>query len=139
MDKVRSFLFENHNGYGAPPDTLDKIQHTIKYKVEPFFEYTLNILGVCIVVGGAVASLVTGFRDAQKKKSWDVIASRMRVHMSQAITLALTFILGAEVMKTFRVTNMYQVLKVTALVILRQLITYFLDKDVERLKSESTD
>ena len=109
----------------------------IKYKVEPVFEYTLYVIGMLVILAGAINSLVTGYKDMKfKHKTQDEVFTHMRVRLSETISLGLTFILGAEVVKTFRVPNVYQLIKVTLLVLLRQLITYFLDKDVIRLRKE---
>jgi uncharacterized membrane protein len=110
----------------------------IKYKVEPVFEYTMYILGIMTIMLGALDALKIGLADENKKKkrTGDEVISDMRIRLSETITLGLTFILGAEVVKTFRVPNIYQLIKVTLLVLLRQLITYFLDQDVRRLRKE---
>jgi uncharacterized membrane protein len=109
----------------------------IKYKVEPIFEYTLYVIGMLVILAGALNSLATGYKDMKSKsKTQDEVFTHMRVRLSETISLGLTFILGAEVVKTFRVPNVYQLVKVTLLVLLRQLITYFLDQDVIRLRKE---
>lgn len=109
----------------------------IRFKVEPIVEYTLYVLGILIILVGAISALITGFNEMKaKEKSRDEVLTLMRIRLSEAITLGLTFILGAEVAKTFRVPNMYQLIKVALLVVLRQLITYFLDRDIAHLRKE---
>jgi uncharacterized membrane protein len=113
------------------------IANFVKFKMEPFFEYVLYVLGILIIIAGAINSLIIGYQEMKsKKRSQDEIFTLMRIRLSETISLGLTFILGAEVIKTFRVPNMYQLIKVALLVFLRQLITYFLDKDVSHLRTE---
>lgn len=113
-----------------------EIVNFIKYDVEPVIEYTLYILGMVIIVFGAINSIYLGFKERGKDKNADEILAYMRIRLSETITLGLTFILGAEVVKTFRVPNIYQLIKVALLVLLRQMITHFLDKDVSNLRKE---
>lgn len=88
-----------------------------------------------VILLGSLSSIYLYLKDKKEtKEKVDRIIAVMRIRLAESISLGLTFILGAEVVKTFRVPNFYQLIKITVLVILRQLITYFLDKDVERLK-----
>lgn len=109
----------------------------IRYKVEPVFEYFLYLIGIGVILFGALNSLYVGYVDVKDPKfTQDKILTHMRIRLSETITLALTFILGAEIIKTFRVPNIFQLIKVTFLVLLRQLITYFLDQEVIRLQKK---
>jgi len=110
----------------------------IKFKMEPVFEYTLYVIGIVIILAGAIDAVALGVNGAiiKKKRTPDEVLTMMRIRLSETISLGLTFILGAEVIKTFRVPNIYQLIKVALLVLLRQLITYFLDRDVARLRKE---
>ena len=108
----------------------------IKYDIEPIFEYTLYIMGMVIIMFGALNSIYIGFKEKGGEKNADEVLAYMRVRISESITLGLTFILGAEVVKTFRVPNIYQLIKVALLVLLRQMITHFLDEDVANLRKE---
>lgn len=99
-------------------------------------EYLLYVVGMATILLGAGGAIWTGITQKTKGRSAGQALTLARVHLSQSLTLALTFILGAEILKTFRVPNIFQLIKVTLLVLLRQLITYFLDKDVLRLRGE---
>jgi len=130
MEGVHTFMSEDLNSGGE-----GEIVNFVKYNLEPFFEYGLYVLAMIVIILGAVDAIVIGW-GSRKGKSTDETLAHMRIRLSETITLGLTFILAAEVIKTFRVPNMYQLLKVALLVLLRQLITHFLDKDVSRLKQE---
>ena len=130
MEGVHSFMSKDINS-----GEESEIVNFIKYNLEPFFEYSLYILAMIVIILGAIDAIVIGW-GSRKGKPMDETLAYMRIRLSETITLGLTFILAAEVIKTFRVPNMYQLLKVTLLVLLRQLITHFLDKDVARLKQE---
>ena len=135
MDQIHNIL-KNDPG---PMDDESGMVEFVKYRVEPFIEYTLYIMGMLIIMFGAINALYVGMKERDGDKSADEILAYMRIRLSETITLGLTFILGAEVVKTFRVPNIYQLIKVALLVLLRQLITSFLDKDVARLRVEFPD
>ena len=125
-----SFLTNNND------DTKDgKFTKALKHNIEPIIENVLYITGILIILAGSIDSIRRGIiRIQEKEKSIDEILTNVRVELSETLTLALTFILGAEIVKTFRVPNLYQLIKVSILVLLRQLITHFLDTDVEKLR-----
>lgn len=134
-NQLKKFLYDNPDNSGT--DSTNGLINFIKYKAEPVIEYSLYVLGISTIILGTIVAITVGIKDKTKKKfSTDETIADMRITMSEFIALGLTFILGAEVVKTFRVPNMYQLIKVTMLVLLRQLITYFLDKDVNRLRKE---
>jgi len=106
----------------------------IKFKAEPVVEYSLYFIGIIAILIGVVIAIKNAFK--KDRLNYDERTSRIRIQVSEAIALGLTFILGAEVIKIFRIPTLFQLIKVSTLVILRQLITYFLDKDVQRLRTE---
>jgi len=134
---VRDFLTKDLTVDENVPKGAQPVADFIRFKMEPFFEYVLYVLGILIIIVGAIMAIYTGIKETRgNKKTQDEILTLMRIRVSENISLGLTFILGAEVIKTFRVPNMYQLIKVALLVLLRQLITYFLDKDVAHLRKE---
>lgn len=58
---------------------------------------------------------------------------RMRLELSGSLSLGLTFFMGAEIIKTFRVPTWMQLLKIVILIAIRQLLTWSLDADSDRL------
>ena len=112
-----------------------KVVDFIKFGVEPFIEYSLYIVGMATIVVGVVTAIWTGLENL-RSMDFDERTTEMRIQLSESIALGLTFILGAEVVKSFRIPTLYQLLRVSLLVLLRQLITYFLDEDVKRLRGQ---
>ena len=137
---VRDFLTKDLSADEKVSGKTQPVADFIRFKMEPFFEYVLYVLGILIIIIGAIMVIVTGANEMRekraRKKTPDEILTLMRIRLSEYLSLGLTFILGAEVIKTFRVPNMYQLIKVALLVLLRQLITFFLDKDVAHLRRE---
>jgi uncharacterized membrane protein len=139
MDKLHKVLTTDPTAAANQADTQNTspVVNFIRFKMEPIIEYSLYTVGMLTIVIGTIVAVSTGINNWRTKKlTFDERTSLMRIQLSEAIALGLTFILGAEVVKTFRISNFMQVLRVVALVLVRQLITYFLDKDVARLRKQ---
>lgn len=134
MDKIQQILTTDPSD---DPSTSSPIVNFIRFKVEPVVEYSLYIIGLITIVIGTIVAIYSGLKQWKNSSlNYDERTTLMRIKLSETIALGLTFILGAEVVKTFRIPTMFQLIKVSLLVLLRQLITYFLDKDVERLRKQ---
>lgn len=65
-------------------------------------------------------------------KTNDVIQARIK--LGDTINLGLTFILAADIVKTIRIPNYYQLGRVVVLVLIREFVTYYLDKELKELR-----
>jgi len=109
----------------------------LNYTDTPIIELLLYIFGLIVIVISTFNGLIRSVRRLiNPTKQNEKVISDLRIYLSESYTLALTFILGAEIMKIFRIPNNYQLIRVTLLVLLRQLIVYFLDSDIIKLKKE---
>ena len=102
----------------------------------PILELLLYIFGLIVIVVSTITAIIKSINkltDPTKLNEEEL--SVLRIYLSESYTLALTFILGAEIIKTFRIPNNYQLIRTTLLVLLRQLIVHFLDSDVIKLRS----
>ena len=100
--------------------------------VAPNIESALYIIAIIVIGVGCIRSLQLAWMN-RKKASFGHLYAMIRTNLSETLILSLTFILGAEIIKTFRIPNLYQIIKVSILVVLRQMIVYFLDQDVSHL------
>lgn len=126
-----SFLFKDCN----ENQNLSGFTKIMKSNIIPFIENSFYIIGIIVILYGAISSIYLGLMSFYHSKNLDKSLNITRIQLSETFALGLTFILGAEIVKTFRIPNLYQLIKVSLLVLLRQLIVYFLDKDVKKLKS----
>jgi len=137
MDRLQQILTSSSDP--CEKQNADGVIGFIRFRLEPVVEYFLYIVGMLIILVGAVEVLVVGVKNLLSKQTkWtrEEIIMRMRIRFSELITLGLTFILGAEVVRMFRIPNLIQLFRVTLIILLRQLISLFLDKDVQRLRKE---
>lgn len=134
MDALHKILTTDPTDSGTKPSGAVGF---IRFTLEPLVEYALYTIGMLTIVVGTIIAIATGIKEWREGKlNFDERTSKMRIQLSEIIALGLTFILGAEVVKTFRIPTLFQLIKVSLLVLLRQMITYFLDKDVARLRKE---
>lgn len=101
--------------------------------VAPNIESALYIIAIIVIVVGCIRSLQLAWVN-RKKASFGHLYVMIRTNLSETLILSLTFILGAEIIKTFRIPNLYQIIKVSILVMLKQMIVYFLEQDVSHLR-----
>lgn len=86
------------------------------------------VLGSIWALAGMVANLASGCLPIVE------VLDYARLDVSSALGLGLTFFVGAEIIKTFRVPNWHQLAKVGALIIIRQLMSWALDAETARLE-----
>ncbi len=106
-------------------------------RVAVFAEQGLYAVTIAVIVLGALQALgVWAVAAARREGSPPEQMDRARLQLSSSMTLGLTFFVGAEIVKTFRVPRWPQLVKVVLLILIRQLLTYFLDSDTARLKAQ---
>jgi uncharacterized membrane protein len=61
----------------------------------------------------------------------------IRLNLGRAIVLAVEFLLAADIIKTIVTPDYYEIGMLGALVIIRTVLTYFLNKELEQLQNKS--
>jgi uncharacterized membrane protein len=98
-------------------------------------EHVLYGVTMLVIVLGATCTIWHGISEACRGEGTaDEQMDRMRLELSGALSLALTFFVAAEIIKTFRVPHWKQLLKVVVLILIRQLLTWSLDAETEKLQ-----
>lgn len=97
----------------------------------------LDVAGITILVIllGVTRSIWDGVSEAcHRESSHNEQMDLVRLEVSSSLSLGLTFFVGAEIIKTFRVPNWQQLLKIVVLILIRQLLTWSLDSETEKLQ-----
>jgi uncharacterized membrane protein len=98
-------------------------------------EHVLYGVTMLVIVLGAARAIWDGISEACRREgTTDEQTDRVRLELSGALSLGLTFFVGAEIIKTFRVPHWKQLLKVVVLILIRQLLTWSLDTETEKLQ-----
>lgn len=88
----------------------------------------LEFIGSVIIVGGAIRAVVNLLRGNREN---------LRLHLGEAIALALEFKLGSEVLRTVVVRDMSELLVAGAIVVLRAAMTFLIHWEIKNEKAES--
>ena len=101
----------------------------------------LQTITVVVIIAGTGKAIYDGARKAcREDESFLQFVDRVRLEISATLALGLTFFLGSEIIKTFRQfssggeVHWQQLVRLVVLIFVRLLITWSLEKDVDRLK-----
>jgi len=98
-------------------------------------EHVLYAVTMLVIVLGAARAIWDGLAEAcRSERTHNEQMDQVRLELSGSLSLGLTFFVGAEIIKTFRVPHWKQLLKVVVLILIRQLLTWSLDADTEKLR-----
>lgn len=95
----------------------------------------LSFLGGCIIIFGAVYSTFHFVLEVlgKKHKGRGLNLDNIRIEFGRNIVLGLEFFIAADIIQTFIVPDYYEVGILGALVIIRTILSYFLNRELERL------
>ncbi len=100
-----------------------------------FLMNMLNIVGMTIIALGAVRCVgkyLVGFFD----KNPNISNDQMRLELGKSIVLAVEFMLAADILKTIITPDYYQIGMLGALVIIRTVLTYFLNLELVQIQEK---
>ncbi len=123
----------NSDGYNKINDTdINKYLILFLIYIENLFDFIgVIILTIGIIKTGFLLKNFTMELGVESEKS--MIMSRMEI--SESILLGLSFILAADVVKSIRLPDLSQLIRLAVLIGIRQLLTYYLDKEHKELKT----
>jgi len=107
---------------------IDKFQNSLHYGVYIIQIFTYTISFVIISISIVISSIIY-FRNFQTQ---DEAYSTTKLYLSRSISIALSFILGVEILKLFYIKSYKQLIIVTTLVVIKLLVTYFLSKEIDK-------
>ncbi len=99
-------------------------------------ENLFDFIGVIILTIGIIKSgiLLKNFAtELGRKSEKSMILARMQ--LSESILLGLSFILSSDVVRSIRIPDLRQLLRLGLIIGIRQLLTYYLDKEHRELKT----
>ncbi len=94
----------------------------------------LDLIGVCIIVIGVVHAIVRYSLGIIHRSSL-VGIDQMRLDLGRYIVLSVEFLLAADIIKTIIAPNFYDIGMLGALVIIRTILTYFLNQELSQLQN----
>ena len=104
--------------------------------------YLMIILTLVVII---FSSLIGIFRytqtllsnkDVEKKQ---LLYYELRIFMSESLILALTFLLGADIIESAIHTDYNSLIRLVGIFLFRLMVTYFVDKDIKTLEQDKVN
>lgn len=105
------------------------------YPVAEISASVLELIGIIIIIVGSCRALIKLIRCVFKKKSFHVV-----VDLGKALSLALEFKMGAEIIKTVIIHNLEELAILGIVIIIRALLAFIIHWEIrleEKSKSNS--
>ena len=117
-------LFENFmNGY-------DELLHF----VAKFTAHTLEMVGIGVIIVGAVKAIIRAIRHLKRPDSKNVI-----VALGRALALALEFKMGAEIVNTVIIRDMQELAVLAIVIALRAILALLIHWEIRNEKQEEME
>ena len=101
------------------------------YGISELAVYTLELIGILIIVIGSIRALVLLVKCLKNKKPFHVV-----VDLGKALSLALEFKMGAEIIKTVIVHNLEELSILGVVILIRALLAFIIHWEI---KAEEKD
>jgi uncharacterized membrane protein len=101
-----------------------------------YISISIGIVGIFIVLWGVIVGLVEFIRAqiahlGQNRKSLPL--EKIRIDLGRYLLLGLEFLIAADIIRTIVKPSLEEVAVLVAIVAIRTVISYFLNKEIERL------
>ena len=94
-----------------------------------FLELFVYIIASLIIFLSILNSIYLYFYDYNKNNELGILEAKIK--LSNTISLALSFILSIEILKIYYIKTYKQLIIVSSLVIIKLIVNYFLNKEIE--------
>ena len=110
-----------------------KITDTLEFCLKKniyYIEILVYFLTIIMLFSTLSKSFIKYFKDDQDIDNM----IKIRIVMGESIGLSLTFILAVEILKIYYIRNYRQLIIISCLVVLKLVITFFLQKETDNYK-----
>lgn len=95
------------------------------YPIAEIAAATLELIGIIIIIIGSVRALIKLFRCLIKKQPFHVV-----VDLGKALSLALEFKMGAEIIKTVIIHNLEELAILGVVIVIRALLSFIIHWEI---------
>ena len=116
---------------------LENIITQYKAFLYPFAELaasTLELVGIIIIVVGSTRALIRLINCLRKKTPFHVV-----VDLGKALSLALEFKMGAEIIKTVVIHNLEELAILGVVILIRALLAFIIHWEIKTEQNENKD
>lgn len=93
--------------------------------------YTLELIGIAIVIFGSVKAIVQAFRSLRTKQSKNLV-----ITLGKALALALEFKLGAEIINTVIIRDLKELAVLAVIIALRAILAFLIHWEIKNEKRD---
>ena len=111
-------------------EKYENILHTGVYFIQ-IFSYTVSFIIISISI---ITSTYIYFHKFNSQKD---AYNETKLNLGRSIALALSFILGVEILKLFYIKTYQQLVIVATLVAIKLLVSYFLTKEINEIDNKT--
>ncbi len=104
---------------------------TVLHCIAQFFIYTLELIGILIIVIGSVKALVNVFIKLRKKQKHNVV-----IALGRSLALALEFKMGAEIINTVIVRDLRELLILAIVIAIRAILAVLIHWEIKTEKQD---
>jgi len=116
---------------------LESIITSYKEFLYPFAEIaacTLELIGIIIIIVGSIRALVRIFQCIKKRSPFHVV-----VDLGKALSLALEFKMGAEIINTVVIHNLEELSILGVVILIRALLAFIIHREIKTEQKEEQE
>ena len=110
------------------------VYHDVLKSIANISIYTLELIGIAVVIIGAVRAVVQAIRAANHKESQNLV-----ITLGKHLALALEFKMGAEIIKTVIIENISELLVLAFVIALRAALALLIHWEIKAEKKELSE
>jgi uncharacterized membrane protein len=104
---------------------LDQYEHILHFIAE-LLAYTLELVGILIIVVGSFRALVRLIRNFRSRGQFNVV-----IDLGRALALALEFKMGAEIIKTVIIHDIMELITLAIVILIRALLAVIIHWEIK--------
>ena len=108
--------------------------HDILKSIANISIYTLELVGIAVVIIGAIRAVVQAIRAANHKTSQNLV-----ITLGNHLALALEFKMGAEIIKTVIIENISELLVLAFVIVLRAALAFLIHWEIKAEKKNLSE
>ena len=113
-------------------ESYENLLHNGVYLIQ-IFSYTISFIIISISI---ITSTYIYFHKFNSQRD---AYNETKLNLGRSIALALSFILGVEILKLFYIKTYQQILLVSILVAIKLLVNYFLSKEINNIDNQTNE
>ncbi len=117
--------------------SIDIVDEVIKM-IASYVAYGAEGMAALIIAVGAVKAILTHMRMHIRRRSDAIQICSCRLQLGHSLSLALEFLIGADVLKTAIAPSWGEIGQLAAIIAIRTVLNFFLMWELERTEKEIT-